>query len=142
MERLAFFGTEAGAFFAVDWKAGKTEWVYADSKRGQSIRSSPAASKDAIVYGSRGKRIYALSPSDGKLLWEFPCRQRVDASPVIVGTRVFVASADGRLYALALDSGKKQWEFEAVGGFNGSPAVASSRLVIATDEGVVYCFGD
>jgi outer membrane protein assembly factor BamB len=142
MGQLAFFGTEGGAFFAVDWKEAAKKWTYADTRRGQAIRSSPAVSKDAVVYGSRGKRVYALNSDTGKLLWEFPCRQRVDSSPVIAGQRVYVASADGRLYGLAIDSGKKQWEFEAAGGFNGSPAVANRRLVIATDEGVVYCFGD
>lgn len=137
-----FFGTEGGAFFCVNWKGdAKIVWTFADDRAGQPIRSSAAVSKDRVVFGSRSKKVYALNPADGKEVWRFATRQRVDSSPVIVGKRVFVGAADGRLYRLDLDSGDKQWEFEARGGFTGSPAVVDGRMVIATDRGVVYCFG-
>ena len=126
---------------SVNWKEAKVAWSFADNRRTQSIRSSPAVNKSVVVYGSRSKQIYALHPQTGKELWTFPTKRRVDSSPVIVGNRAFVGSSDGRLYALNLADGKKQWEYETGGGFTGSPAVADQRLVIANDDGVVYCFG-
>lgn len=137
-----FFGTEAGAFFCVNWKGdAKIVWTFTDERAGQPIRSSAAVTKDRVVFGSRSKKVYALNPSDGKEVWRFAARQRVDCSPVVVGDRVFVGAADGRLYGLNLKDGEKLWEFEGRGGFIGSPAVAGGRMVIATDRGVVYCFG-
>ncbi len=138
---FAYFGTEAGEMLSVNWKEAKVAWNFVDSRRSQSIRSSPAVNESVVVYGSRSKQIYALHPKTGKELWTFPTKRRVDSSPVIVGDRAFVGSSDGRLYALTLLNGKKQWEYETGGGFTGSPAVADQRLVIANDDGVVYCFG-
>ena len=94
-----------------------------------------------VVVGGRAKQVTAFDPATGKVIWSVPTKQRVDSSPVIVGSRVYVAAADGRLAALDLKTGEVRWQFEAGDGFTGSPAVAAGRLVIANDDGVVYCFG-
>jgi outer membrane protein assembly factor BamB len=137
-----FFGTEGGTFFCIDWAQAKVVWTFSDDRHGQAFRSSPAAAKQAVVFGGRNKRVHALDPEKGTELWRFAAKSRIDASPVIAGDRVFVAATDGRLYALDLKSGKPLWEHETGGGFVGSPAVAAGRLVIASDDGVVYCFGE
>ena len=136
-----YFGTEGGVFYAIHWKEAVKAWTYEDGTRSQPFRSCPAVSATHVVFGGRSKQVYALSPGDGKEIWKFAAKQRVDSSPVIVGKRVFVGSADGRIYGLALKDGAKVWEYEAGGGFTGSPAVADGKLVIASDDGVVYCFG-
>ncbi|MAV34394.1 MAG: serine/threonine protein kinase [Planctomycetaceae bacterium] len=137
---LAYFGSEAGVFFCVNWKQASVVWRY-EPKRGRGVRSSAAASGEIVVYGNQNRQVRGLDPASGKQLWTFTAKQRVDSSPVIVGRRAFVGSSDGRLYGLNLKSGKKEWEYEAGGGFAASPAVAAGKLVIATDDGVVYCFG-
>jgi outer membrane protein assembly factor BamB len=136
-----FFGTEGGAFFAIDWRSAKVAWKAEDKGANQPYRSAPAVQEGIVVVGSRNRRVEAFDPATGKRLWSFPTRQRVDGSPVIVGQRVLVGAADGRLYALELASGKELWQYQASGGFSGGAAVAEGRLVIATDRGVVYCFG-
>jgi outer membrane protein assembly factor BamB len=80
--------------------------------------------------------------ADGKELWKFATRAKVDSSPVVVDKRVFVGSNDGRLYALDHATGKKVWEYEAGGHFVASPAVADGRLVIGNTDGTLYCFGE
>lgn len=136
-----FFGTEGGAFFAVNWKNADVTWKAEDKGSSQPYRSSPAVQEGIVVVGSRNRRIEAFDPQTGNELWTFATKQRIDSSPVIVGNRVFVGAADGRLYGLDLKTGKQVWEYQATGGFTGSPAVADGKLVIATDRGVVYCFG-
>ena len=86
--------------------------------------------------------IRAMDPDNGKQLWQFTTRGRVDSSPVIIGNRVYVGGSDGRIYGLDLKSGKPTWEYETGDGFVGSAAIAAGRLVIASDEGTVYCFGE
>jgi outer membrane protein assembly factor BamB len=138
----AYFGTEGGAFFAVNWKDAKIAWTFTPERGTQPFRSSPAVTDACVVFGGRNKQVQALDPKTGEELWTFAARNRVDSSPVIVGKRAFIGSADGRLYALDLKTGKEVWQYEAGGGFAGSPAVAENRLVIASEDGVVYCFGE
>jgi outer membrane protein assembly factor BamB len=92
------------------------------------------------VIGGRDKHVHALDAETGAGLWTFPTKARVDASPVIVGTRVFAASLDGNLYLLELASGEEVWTFSAGGAFIASPAVGAGRLVISEDSGLVYAF--
>lgn len=139
-ERI-FVGTEGNTFFAIDPKQAKILWQYSHAERPGSYRSSAAVTPEAVIVGSRDKLVHALDPKTGKSLWEFATRQRVDGSPVVVGSRVFVGSGDGRLYALDLKTGKELWRFEAGGSIVASPAVAQGRLVIGTDSGDLYCFG-
>jgi len=136
-----YFGTEGGAFFAINWKEAKVTWKAEEKGSQQPYRSSPAVQDDIVVVGSRNRRVQAFNPKTGAELWSFATKQRIDSSPVIAGDRVFIGAADGRLYALSLKDGKQLWEYQATGGFTGSPAVAEGKLVIATDRGAVYCFG-
>lgn len=142
LENLVYFGTEAGTFFAVDWKEAKVAWTFEPETGSQPFRSSPAVTESCVVFGGRNKKVQALNPKTGAPLWEFAAKNRVDSSPVIVGDRAFIGSADGRLYAINIKTGKEVWQYEAGGGFTGSPAIAENRLVIASEDGVVYCFGE
>lgn len=137
----AYFGTQGGKFLCVDWRKGRLEWTFEDPTRKLPIHSSPAVAEGLAVYGTRGKFVYAIRCEDGKQVWRFPTKGRVDSSPVIVGGRLFLGSSDGRVYALGLKDGKLLWEYEAGGSFVAGPAVADGRLVIGTDRGTLYCFG-
>jgi outer membrane protein assembly factor BamB len=95
---------------------------------------------EVAVIGGRDKHVHAIRLEDGKALWTFPTRAKVDASPVIAGQRVIAASYDGNLYLLELASGTEVWKFAGGGPFLASPAVAGGRLVIGNDDGAVYCF--
>ena len=136
-----FFGTHAGVFFAIDWKSAKVDWKFQHEQAPSEYRASAAVTKSHIVVGDRGRRLFALNPVDGKMLWEFPAKRNIDGSPVIVGDRVFVGGGDGNIYGLNLQDGAEVWKYEAGGGFIGSPSVAAGRLVIASQDGIVYCFG-
>ena len=129
-------------FFAIDWRKAEIAWKYADAETALPFRSSAAVTKGIVLVGGRNKQILALDPDNGKQLWQFTTRGRVDSSPVIIGNRVYVGGSDGRIYGLDLKSGKPTWEYETGDGFVGSAAIAAGRLVIASDEGTVYCFGE
>jgi outer membrane protein assembly factor BamB len=138
---VVYFGTEAGTFFAIDWKQAKILWQWSDKVRSDALRSSAALTPQAIIFGSRDKRVRALDPATGKVIWEHATRGRIDSSPVVVGERLFLGASDGRVYGLDRRTGKSVWQYEAGGEFTGSPAVADHRLVIASEDGIVYCFG-
>jgi len=123
-----FFGTEGGAFYAIDWKEARVDWRYASEERNVAFRSSAAVTGQLAIVGGRDKLLHALDLQSGEAKWTFPARKRIDSSPVVVESRVWVGSADGRLYALDLASGRKTWDYDAGGDFAASPAIAEYRL--------------
>ncbi|HEY9170913.1 MAG TPA: PQQ-binding-like beta-propeller repeat protein, partial [Verrucomicrobiae bacterium] len=82
-----------------------------------------------------------LNRADGKPVWAFATRGKVDSSPVVCGDKVVVGSNDGRLYIVSLDKGKELWSYEIGQPIESSPAVVDGRIVIGSDDGSVYCFG-
>lgn len=139
MAGAVYFGTEKADFFAVDWEKIEIKWKRPDPQGGSSIRSSAAVTKGHIVFGGRNRKLYSLNPVNGEENWAITLKNKLDASPVIIGDRVVAASTDGRLYVINLNNGKKLWEKQFNGSFVGSPAYAEGRIIIATDQGVVYC---
>ncbi|NLE36793.1 MAG: PQQ-binding-like beta-propeller repeat protein [Pirellulaceae bacterium] len=138
----AFVGTEAGRFFAVDWRTGVVAWEYQPPDKIRSMRSSAAVATDALFVGTRDGRLHAIAIDSGKPLWEFRAGGQIDGSPVLVGPWVVVGSDDGSLYIVHRTSGKEIWRYDTGGAISASPAVAEGRLVVGTEDGDLLCFGD
>ncbi|HVR75070.1 MAG TPA: PQQ-binding-like beta-propeller repeat protein, partial [Planctomycetota bacterium] len=149
-------GTFGAQVLCIDLKTAKVLWTFEDPDRKFPFYASPAvgplraraaagagaSAKPELVavVAGRDKTARAFRIEDGKLLWTFTTKARIDASPVIVGARVIVAGMDGNLYLLDLETGKEVWKFTAGPAFLASPAVGEGRLVISTEEGLVHCF--
>jgi outer membrane protein assembly factor BamB len=137
-DNSVFFGTASGTFYRIE--GNEILWEYRDEDHLQQIFSA-AVDRRAVIYGSKGKRVYALDPESGKPQWQFPVRSSVESAPVIVGDVVFFGTKRGRLYAVDIATGEERWQFEAGGGFVSSPAVSDGRLVVGNIDGSLYCFG-
>jgi hypothetical protein len=147
-----FFGTEGGAFFAIDFLEAATAWRAAPAAAGPAYRSSAALADGLVIVGSRGRAVEAFAAADGTRAWRRPMRGRVDASPGIVGITdarqgdaaprpaAIIADAAGKIVVLDAASGEPRCEFDAGGGFGAGAAVAAGRVVIAADDGTVWCF--
>jgi outer membrane protein assembly factor BamB len=85
--------------------------------------------------------LHCLRKSDGKELWAFSARGKVDSSPVVCGDKVVAGSDDGRLYVVGLQDGRQMWSYEIGEAITASPAVADGRIIIGAEDGVVYAFG-
>ena len=123
-------------------------------------RTSPAIAPSAIIIGDQGEAsVYALSKTDGSLLW----RTKLDrvkgaiitSSPIIVGNRVvmgvasmqeelasvikgFVPTFRGSVASLDLATGAVQWQTYTVPvGFSGG-AVWGSNVAVDTSRKAVY----
>ena len=140
-----FFGTEQGTAFSIDWKKAEKNWDVRVDERGDSIRSSPAITridmKQAMIFGTRSKRVHAVDLSNGHRIWNYKTKSMVDSSPVIASGRVFFGTDRGKLIALNTKDGSLNWETDLGGTIASSPAIASGRLVISNDRGNVFCFG-
>ncbi len=124
----AYFGQYENEFLCVDLKAGKKAWSFHD--RDFPYLSSPAVTPQVVVFGGRDKLLHCVKRQDGKALWGFATRGKVDSSPVICGNKVVVGSDDGRLYVVSLDKGKQLWSYEVGQPIGSSPAVARERIVV------------
>jgi len=134
-----YVGSMGSQFLCFDVKAGKMIWQYED--RPFNYESSPALTKDRVIFGGQDKRLHCLNRADGAVKWLFNTRGQVNSSPVVCGNRVVFGSNDGKVYMVSLDAGKKVWEFETGDSVTASPAVAGGRVVIGSEDGFVYCFG-
>jgi len=134
-----YVGHYENEVLAVDLNAGQVEWRFKD--RSFPYFSSPAVTSDRILIGGRDKRLHCLNRVDGKEVWSFTTRGKVDSSPVVCDDKVVVGSDDGRLYIVSLANGKELWSYQIGQAIATSPAVAGGRIVIGSDDGGVYCFG-
>jgi outer membrane protein assembly factor BamB len=141
-EDHAYVGTFGNEVLGLDLRKRVVEWVYKHPDRHFPFYSSAAVTKDRIVLGGRDKLVHCLNRANGKELWSFTTRSRVESSPIITGNRVFIGSNDGLLYELDLASGKKTWEFTAGAPLSASPSISQGALVIGSQDGILYCFGN
>ena len=136
----AYYGTFNNEVLMVSLSARRIGWRYQHPQRQFPFYSSAAVVHARVVVGGRDKTVHALD-GDGKKVWTFQTRARVESSPAVAGGRVFVGSNDGRFYVLDLNSGAKLWEFTAGAALSASPAIANGRIVIGAQDGRLYCFG-
>ena len=85
--------------------------------------------------------LHCVQRADGKPVWSFAARGKIDGSPAVCDGKVVVGSDDGRLYVVSLRDGKEIWSYELGQPIESSPAVAGGRIVIGCNDGAVYCFG-
>ena len=137
----ALFGTEQGSFYQVAVKSLEIGWRYFDPNNPDAIHTAAAVDPRAIVFGTQGKNFFALDPKNGKVLWIFAVRGRVESSPVIAGDSVFLASKRGVIHRLDIATGEELWKYEAGGDFQAAFAIADGRIVIGNTDGTLYCFG-
>jgi outer membrane protein assembly factor BamB len=149
----AFFGTEGGGFFAIDFVKAMVAWKHQPAAGGHAYRSSAAIADGVVIVGTRGRAVEALALADGRQTWRRPMPGRVDASPIVVTATgsesdaataarsvAVVADAKGTIMAIDVASGDPAWQFDAGGSFAGGPAVASGHVTIASEDGTIWCF--
>ncbi|HEX6863868.1 MAG TPA: PQQ-binding-like beta-propeller repeat protein, partial [Thermoanaerobaculia bacterium] len=136
-----YVGNFENQFLAVDLAAGKVLWRYEHPVRKFPYYSSAALAGNTVIFGGRDKLVHAVEAATGKSVWTYSARSAVDASPVVLDTRVFAADKSGQLFALDVRTGKAVWTFDAGAGIESSPAIAAGRLVVGTSDGTLYAFG-
>ena len=88
----AYVGTFGNEVLGVNLARKVVRWRYRHRAREMPFYSSAAIGSDRIVVGGRDRAVHGISRSNGRPLWTFQARGRVDSSPLIVDGRVFVGS--------------------------------------------------
>lgn len=134
-----YVGHYENEFICADLGESKIAWKFKD--RAFPYFSSPALTKDRVIFGGRDKKLHCVKRESGEPVWAFAARGKVDSSPVVAGDKVVVGSEDGFLYMVSLADGKEMWSYEIGGGLIASPAVVNGMVVIGSEDGSVYAFG-
>ena len=97
-----FFSDSGGSVWRLDARSGTSVW---EAKLGSfsgyatsSSRNSPAIGPNSVIVGDQASAtVYALSKTDGRLLWRTTLADDmgaiITASPLVVGNRVYVGVA-------------------------------------------------
>ncbi len=134
-----YIGHYDNEFISADLEKGAVTWKYRD--RNFPYFSSPALTPDRIVFGGRDKRLHCINRADGKQIWTFATRGKVDSSPVIAKDKIVVGSEDGRLYIVKLADGAELWNYDLGQPVTSSPAVINNLVVVGSEDGNVHAFG-
>lgn len=105
---------------------------------GSMSLTSPVFGKDSIFVGSGygDSKLYALSESDGSILWSFANPPYgFYATPVAANNHVYTATLGpgSKVYALNANDGTVAWE-TSLGGTSGALAVGFSKVFINSRE--------
>src|SRR5688572_95474 len=134
-----YVGHYENEFLCADLESGQMKWKFKD--RAFPYFSSPALTKDRVVFGGRDKRLHCVRKDNGEEIWSFNTRGKVDSSPVVAGDKVVVGSEDGNLYMVNMADGNEVWSYEIGQPITSSPAVIDGLVVIGSEDGNVYAFG-
>lgn len=150
-----FAGNRGGGLYAYALATGEPLWK--TFFWGSWVESTPVLADGLLYVGSSDlRRVSAIRPEDGRVLWRTDVYGWTFGTPLVAGDRIYAASAGGapyfiphvaafsvldratgktlRRYALPEVPGAHQW------GSAGSPALAGDRVVISTIQGGVMAF--
>ena len=87
-------------------------------------------------------KLYALSPSNGSIIWSFtaPAGNGFQAAAAAVGDRVYAATygPSPRTYAFAESNGAVVWQSAIPGGIGSAVAVAAGLVFVNSDQHRLY----
>lgn len=109
--------------------------------------SSPLIVGKRLYVGDWKGNVYALSTSNGRVIWRYQTGGAIKAAVAISGQRLYVGSYDHHLYALDTKNGALVWRTASqprlgqLGNFYSTPAVAYGRVYVGSTDGKLYSFG-
>lgn len=109
-------------------KVMNQQWVF-DKGTGNYV-ATPLVVKDTVLAPASDDKLYAVSATDGRLLWSYKTKNSLWATPASDGQVVYQPGLDHNLYALNLADGGLVWKNDL------GSALLSAPLL--TQDGVLY----
>jgi outer membrane protein assembly factor BamB/orotate phosphoribosyltransferase len=143
-ETSVYFGTDMGAFWALDSATGEVRWRYDIATSRKGIYSTPAVLGPWIVFGGYDGTVHCLERTTGRVIWRFGGADWIGSSPcvsmdlglVFIGLEHEIAGRMGSLVALDAATGEKRWEYWVKNYLHGSPIydAASGIVAVGTND--------
>ena len=121
-----YVGDMRGIFHCVDAATGKKRWTVATDAQ---IVSSANFAQDNIVFGSDAHHLYCVNP-EGKIVWQFETKEKLQSTPAVVGDRVLIAGCDHTLHVVDSVKGQKVAAIPLGGHVGASVAVCGDHAYV------------
>ena len=99
-----------------------------------NVVSTPAVTKELVVFGNSKGRVDALSLKDGNKRWSFQTGGSIYSSPAVADGLVVLGSGDGSVYALSLKDGRRVWRLQTGAAVLGSPVIEDKVVYIGGSD--------
>lgn len=135
---LAFIGTYAGNFYALDWASGETRWIF---KTGGAIGHSAQYNDGAVYFGSMDRKLYALIAETGKPKWIFEAEEGIWVATTVFSGLVMFGDRGGSFYALDEKDGRLLWKFKTGDRILTTAAISEDEkyVLFASEDMHLYC---
>lgn len=130
------FVTSPDVTLEVEWRTELVDpglWTYEPTELG---RVALSADGRRAYAGTSDGVLFAVSTTDGEVLWSTDLGEPLDGLPAVWGEELYVPCSDGFLYALD-GGGGIRWRYDAGGSLDSGPAVSEREVIFATGAGVI-----
>jgi len=132
-----YFGSTKGTVYAVS-KEGKELWHV---NLGSTVETTPAVAFGKVFVGADDGNLYALKATTGELLWKYPTKGPIIASPIVsLNEIVYVGSTDGYIYALSAETGNLIWSDNTGASIVMTPVLDNGMLFVASSDGTISAY--
>lgn len=151
-EDSIYFGSDSGAFYALEQRTGDVRWSFRIGKfpEGKGILSSPALYKDRVFFGAYDGTVYALNSLFGEVVWKYSDADWVGSSPyvaaklglVLIGLEYGLWNKRGGIVALNLETGAEVWRQKMPALTHCSPLYIEEEnmVVIGSNNATIYAY--
>jgi len=135
---IAFIGTYAGNFYALDSETGVTKWVF---KTEGPIGHSAAYDNCTVFFGSMDRKLYAVFAATGKPKWIFEAEEGIWVAPTVFGGLVMFGDRSGAFYAVNENDGSLKWKFQTGDRILTTAAISEdgNYVLFASEDMHLYC---
>jgi outer membrane protein assembly factor BamB len=130
-------GSKAG-LWALDRRTGNPLWYKQLGTRASSkIGASPAFAGGRLFVATYDGIVYALNPSNGRILWKSKVGGSLYSTPTVSGKRLFIGNKTTKmLTCLSTAKGKRLWQTKLGNPVYSSPAVWNGKVFAGSGKRV------
>jgi outer membrane protein assembly factor BamB len=105
---------------------------------GRQLRLAPALSGGRLYAADPSGVVAALSPGDGRVLWERKTRIPFSGGPDVRDDTLVLGSTDGDLVALSTSNGTQKWRAQLDSEVVSVPRIVADLVLVHTVDDTVY----
>jgi outer membrane protein assembly factor BamB len=130
-------GSKSGASIsALDPVTGLALWA---KDYPSAFTSPPVLENDRLYSGAADGAFYAISITNGDVIWKVPTGDVVRGKPLVTDTDVYFGSDDGAMREVDIAHGAEVWKYQTSGKITGRPVLDGRHLYFGSGDGSVYC---
>ncbi|QDU58571.1 outer membrane protein assembly factor BamB family protein [Aeoliella mucimassa] len=94
-DKLAIYGSQGKAVFAIDVTTGKSAWTFPTRTR---VDSSPVIAGSVAVAATQRGKLHLIDLESGEETWQFDAGNNFVASPTVVDGKLLIGNTGGILF--------------------------------------------